>query len=119
VWTLQQPVASGRRVFSWATVGITLEEGKQGSTLPFAFCTSCCGGAAAGASGHSYGASVLKALPMLNRSILVRGAFIGLLLAGLVALADGIARYELQQATGGTAVASVAVTAEPADASDE
>jgi hypothetical protein len=56
---------------------------------------------------------------MLNRSILVRGAFIGLLLAGLVALADGIARYELQQATGSTAAASVAVAAEPADASDE
>ncbi|MGH1571068.1 hypothetical protein ACRAWG_10690 [Methylobacterium sp. P31] len=35
---------------------------------------------------------------MLNRSILVRGAFIGLLLAGLVALADGITRLQLDQA---------------------
>jgi hypothetical protein len=37
---------------------------------------------------------------MLNRSILVRGAFIGLLLVGLVALADGIVRQQLRQAAG-------------------
>lgn len=37
---------------------------------------------------------------MLNRPILVRGAFIGLLLVGLVALADSIVRQQLQQATG-------------------
>lgn len=37
---------------------------------------------------------------MLNRSILVRGAFIGLLLIGLVALADGVVRQQLQQAAG-------------------
>jgi len=37
---------------------------------------------------------------MLNRPILVRGAFIGLLLIGLVALADGIVRQQLQQAAG-------------------
>ena len=37
---------------------------------------------------------------MLHRSILVRGAFIGLLLVGLVALADGIVRQQLQQAAG-------------------
>ncbi|GJE14742.1 hypothetical protein FOHLNKBM_5817 [Methylobacterium longum] len=36
---------------------------------------------------------------MLNRFILVRGAFIGLLLVGLLALADGIVRQQLQQAT--------------------
>jgi hypothetical protein len=36
---------------------------------------------------------------MLNRSILVRGAFIGLLLVGLVALADAIVRQQLLQAT--------------------
>ena len=40
---------------------------------------------------------------MLNRSILTRGAFIGLLLVGLVALADGVARHELRQAMGNTA----------------
>jgi hypothetical protein len=46
---------------------------------------------------------------MLNRSILVRGAFIGLLLVGLVALADGIVREQLRQATGD--MASVPTTA--------
>ena len=46
---------------------------------------------------------------MLNRSILVRGAFIGLLLVGLVALADGIARQQLRQAIGD--MTSVPVTA--------
>jgi hypothetical protein len=46
---------------------------------------------------------------MLNRSILVPGAFIGLLLVGLVALADGIVRQQLQQATGD--MASVPATA--------
>ncbi|MDP4004138.1 hypothetical protein [Methylobacterium sp. NEAU K] len=55
---------------------------------------------------------------MLNRSILTRSAFIGLLLAALVALADGVARHELQQATGNTTIASATVIAEPADASD-
>jgi len=35
---------------------------------------------------------------MLNQSILVRGALIGLILAGLLALADGIARTELARA---------------------
>ncbi|MDN3571581.1 hypothetical protein [Methylobacterium longum] len=35
---------------------------------------------------------------MLNRSILVRGAFIGLLLVGLIALADGVVRQQLRQA---------------------
>jgi hypothetical protein len=76
---------------------------------PFAFRTSCGGGAAADAGWHSYGAGVLKALSMLNRSILVRGAFIGLLLVGLVALADGIVRQQLRQATGD--MASVPATA--------
>lgn len=69
----------------------------------------CCGRAAAGAGRHGYGAGVLKALSMLNRSILVRGAFIGLLLVGLVALADGIARQQLRQAIGD--MTSVPVTA--------
>ncbi|MBE7197944.1 MAG: hypothetical protein INR70_09085 [Parafilimonas terrae] len=35
---------------------------------------------------------------MLNHSVLVRGALIGLALAGLVALADGTARTELARA---------------------
>ncbi|MCJ2067301.1 hypothetical protein MKK75_00500 [Methylobacterium sp. J-030] len=46
----------------------------------------------------SYDAGVIKAPFMLNRPILVRGAFIGLLLVGLIALADGIVRQQLQQA---------------------
>lgn len=37
---------------------------------------------------------------MLNRSILVRGAFVGLLLIGLVVLADSIVRQQLQRAAG-------------------
>jgi len=37
---------------------------------------------------------------MPNRSILVRGAFIGLLLVGLVVLADSVVRQQLQQAAG-------------------
>ena len=53
---------------------------------------------------------------MLNRSILVRGAFIGLLLVGLVALADGVVRQELRQATGAHGLASGTVVAEPAGA---
>jgi hypothetical protein len=68
--------------------------------VPFAFRTRCCTGVAAGILRLSYDAGVLKAPPMLNRSILVRGAFIGLLLVGLVALADGIVRQQLQQAAG-------------------
>jgi hypothetical protein len=56
---------------------------------------------------------------MLYRFILVRGAFIGLLLIGLVALADGVVRRELQRATGDMTMASAVVIAEPADASDE
>ncbi|MGH1587704.1 hypothetical protein ACRBEV_04285 [Methylobacterium phyllosphaerae] len=56
---------------------------------------------------------------MLNRSILVRGAFIGLLLVGLVALADAVVRQELRQATSDMTMASATVLAEPADASDE
>ena len=72
------------------------------------FTYRCGGGAAAGGQRLSYGAGVLKALPMLNRSILVRGAFIALLLAGLVALADGVVRHELRQATGDMASLSAA-----------
>lgn len=56
---------------------------------------------------------------MLNRSILTRGAFIGLLLAGLVALADGVVRQELRQAASNMTMASAVVIAEPADASDD
>ena len=37
---------------------------------------------------------------MLNRPVLIRGAFIGLLLVGLVALADGVVRQQLERATG-------------------
>jgi hypothetical protein len=85
----------------------------------FAFRTRCASGAAAGALQLSYGASVIKAPPMLYRFILVRGAFIGLLLIGLVALADGVVRRELQRATGDMTMASAVVIAEPADASDE
>ena len=55
---------------------------------------------AAGLKRLSYGAGVIKAPSMLNRSILVRSAFIGLLLIGLVALADSIVRQQLQQAAG-------------------
>lgn len=55
---------------------------------------------AAGFKRLSYGAGVIKAPSMLNRSILVRSAFIGLLLIGLVALADSIVRQQLQQAAG-------------------
>jgi hypothetical protein len=75
----------------------------------FAFCAGCGGGAAAGLERLSYCASVFEAPSMLNRSILVRGAFIGLLLVGLVALADGIVREQLRQATGD--MASVPTTA--------
>ncbi|MGH1589270.1 hypothetical protein ACRBEV_14055 [Methylobacterium phyllosphaerae] len=56
---------------------------------------------------------------MLNRSILVRGAFIGLLIIGLVALADGVVRQELRQATSDMTLASATVIADPAGASDE
>lgn len=54
---------------------------------------------------------------MLNRSILVRGAFIGLLLAGLVALADSAVRYELRQAT--SEMATVVAGAQLADGSND
>ena len=54
---------------------------------------------------------------MLNRSILVRGAFIGLLLVGLVVLADGVAQHELQKATGEMAFAVAGV--QVSDASDD
>ena len=64
----------------------------------FAFRTSCCSSVAASLERLSYGAGVIKAPSMLNRPILVRGAFIGLLLVGLIALADGIVRKQLQQA---------------------
>ena len=87
--------------------------------LPFAFRTGYCRGVAASLVRLSYGAGVLKAPSMLNRSILVRGAFMGLLLVGLVALADGIVRQELRQATSDMIMASATVIAEPAGASDE
>jgi hypothetical protein len=51
--------------------------------------------------------------------VLVRVALLAVLLAGLVVLADGIARYELQQATGGTAVADAMTVAQPAGTSDD
>jgi hypothetical protein len=57
--------------------------------------------------------------PMPARSIFVRVALLAVLLAGLVTLADGIARYELQQAIGGTAVADASVDAQPASIPDE
>ena len=66
----------------------------------FAFRTGCCSSVAASPERLSYGANVIKAPSMLNRSILVRSAFIGLLLIGLVALADSIVRQQLQQAAG-------------------
>ncbi|MCJ2048480.1 hypothetical protein [Methylobacterium sp. J-070] len=46
-----------------------------------------------------------------------RCVILGLMLTGLLALADGIARYELQQATG--EMASVTAGAQLADASRE
>lgn len=67
--------------------------------------------AAADAGPYGYGGRILS---MFNRSMLVRGAIIGLLLAGLVALADGGARLQLAQAVkasrndGGRVVAHVA-----------
>jgi hypothetical protein len=69
------------------------------------FLYRCVAGAAAGVQRLSYGVSVIKAPSMLNRSILVRGAFIGLLLVGLVALADGVVRQQLEKATGDVAQA--------------
>lgn len=54
--------------------------------------------AVADAEPYGYGGRVLKALSMFTRSMLVRGAIIGLLLAGLAALADGGARLQLAQA---------------------
>ena len=83
----------------------------------FAFRTRCGDTAAAGALRPSYGAGVLEAPIMLNRSILVRGAFIGLLLVGLVVLADGVAQHELQKATGEMAFAVAGV--QVSDASDD
>jgi hypothetical protein len=56
---------------------------------------------------------------MPARSTLVRVALLAVLLAGLVTLADGIARYELQQAIGGTSVADASVDAQPAGTSDD
>jgi hypothetical protein len=56
---------------------------------------------------------------MLTSSLIVRCAFIGLALAGLVALAEGIVRYQLRQATSETTLASAAADAQPAGASDE
>ncbi len=57
--------------------------------------------------------------PMPTRSILVRVALAILLLAGLVVLADSIARQELREATGGTAMADATVNAQPAGALDD
>ena len=53
-------------------------------------------------------------LPVLS---VRRFLLLGMMLAGLVALADGVARYELQQATG--EMAFTVAAAQPADVSDE
>lgn len=53
------------------------------------------------------------------RPILVRLAVLTGLLVGLVALADGVAHRELQQAIGSTTMASAVAEAQPADVSDE
>lgn len=57
--------------------------------------------------------------PMPCRPILVRLAVLTGLLVGLVALADGVAHRELQQAIGSTTMASAVAEAQPADVSDE
>ena len=56
---------------------------------------------------------------MPTRPILIRVAFALVLMAALVALADGVAQRELREATGGTTVASAVVDAQPASTSDE
>ena len=85
------------------------QDGGFFSCAAFAFRTRCGGGAAAGILRLSYGASVIKVLLMLNRSVLVRSAFIGLLLVGLVVLADSVVRQQLERAAGD--VAQVSATA--------
>lgn len=57
---------------------------------------------------------------MLLTALTVRRfLLLGLMLAGLIALADGVARYELQQATGATAVTSAFADAQPAGGQDD
>lgn len=57
--------------------------------------------------------------PMPTRPILIRIALAVALVAALVALADGVAQHELRQAIGGMTMASAAVDASLAGASDE
>lgn len=53
---------------------------------------------------------------MLNRSILVRGAFIGLLLVGLMVLAEGVVRQQLQQAASEMALLPATEVSQTTDA---
>ncbi|MCJ2090888.1 hypothetical protein MKK88_33630 [Methylobacterium sp. E-005] len=48
-----------------------------------------------------------------------RCLLVGLLLACLVKLADGVARYELRQAAGAVTLTAAALIAEPAGLSDK
>jgi hypothetical protein len=57
--------------------------------------------------------------PMPTRPIFVRVALVAVLLASLVALADGVARHELRQAIGGTTAAAAMADAQPAGANDD
>jgi hypothetical protein len=105
VWTLQQPAASGRRVFSWADAGTTavaqaavrflyLVCSRRGSRR-LALKLRC--------------ERLLEAPPMLIPALTFRRCLmLGLMLAGLISLADGVARHELQRATSEMAFAVAA-----------
>lgn len=51
--------------------------------------------------------------PMPSRPILVRVALLTWLLGGLVVLADGVARHQLQRAIDGTTATSAVADAKP------
>ncbi|MHB2207006.1 hypothetical protein [Methylobacterium sp. CM6257] len=56
---------------------------------------------------------------MQTRPILIRVALALVLMAALAALADGVARHELRQATGDTFLASASIDAQSAGASHD
>lgn len=62
------------------------------------FLCRCIPHVAAAARALGYGLGVLEAHAMLNRSTLIRSALIGVSFVALVALADGMARAQLERA---------------------